>query len=158
MHAVVPAANRPAPINTFQRYRQLRSRQRHATAGCLWLDEAHLFLPFANLQKRHKPSSSHHNNLIRSPIRPQKSARRTDLLQVELAPRPYSSKPRRIFLAAAAIQITSSFLILLPPSKDQVGIDVMLTSAQGHGGARLESGPDDLAFERWRDVEGGGFD
>ena len=44
------------------------------------------------------------------------------------------------------------FLILMPPAKHQVGIDVMLTSDQRHGGARLEGRLDDLALERQREV------
>jgi hypothetical protein len=43
-------------------------------------------------------------------------------------------------------------LILVPLAKHLVGIDVMLTSDQRHGGARLEPGLDDLAFEVQREV------
>ncbi len=40
----------------------------------------------------------------------------------------------------------------MPPAKDRVGIDVMFASDQRHGGARLERGFDNFAFELWREV------
>lgn len=44
----------------------------------------------------------------------------------------------------------STVLILLPPAKHQVGIDVMLASDQRHRSAMLEGSLNDLAFElKW---------
>lgn len=45
-----------------------------------------------------------------------------------------------------------SFLILMPPAKDQVGIDVMFASDQRHRSSRREGGFDDLAFKVQRKV------